>query len=233
MFPNLSSWRLNLNQKEMGSLLKVHKNILTHRLSQTRLCSLPPDGPVDYSRLPESLRYLKRTQGALEWKNSFVETNKLTQMYLKRNFWKSLRRHMPAVPARRPQSIAWSGEHTFIYPEGLKMASIRICSCQKSLFWSRPHAGTKTFESSPSGGLFISNDVCFYKVKDISWAELCYFSCLWCCFEASQISLTRAERSLWQQSVDSVCRALLAILVPKLDANEVQRFEFLFTNRSE
>uniref|UniRef100_A0A3P9MYR5 Uncharacterized protein n=1 Tax=Poecilia reticulata TaxID=8081 RepID=A0A3P9MYR5_POERE len=64
------------------------------------------DGPVDYSQLPESLRYIKRTQGALEWKNSFAETNKLTQMYLKRNFWKSLRCHMPAVPARRLQSIA-------------------------------------------------------------------------------------------------------------------------------
>ncbi|XP_027879979.1 interleukin-1 receptor type 1 isoform X1 [Xiphophorus couchianus] len=64
------------------------------------------DGPVDYSQLPESLRYIKRTQGALEWKSSFVETNKLTQMYLKSNFWKSLRRHMPAAPARRPQSIA-------------------------------------------------------------------------------------------------------------------------------
>uniref|UniRef100_A0A3P9MYS8 TIR domain-containing protein n=1 Tax=Poecilia reticulata TaxID=8081 RepID=A0A3P9MYS8_POERE len=63
------------------------------------------DGPVDYSQLPESLRYIKRTQGALEWKNSFAETNKLTQMYLKRNFWKSLRCHMPAVPARRLQSI--------------------------------------------------------------------------------------------------------------------------------
>lgn len=67
------------------------------------------DGPVDYSQLPESLRYIKRKQGALHWKNSFAE-NKLTQMYLKRTFWENLRCYMPAVPASRLRSIVLS-EH--------------------------------------------------------------------------------------------------------------------------
>uniref|UniRef100_A0A3Q2D6J5 Uncharacterized protein n=1 Tax=Cyprinodon variegatus TaxID=28743 RepID=A0A3Q2D6J5_CYPVA len=64
------------------------------------------DGPVDYSQLPESLRYIKRKQGALEWKNAFVKTNKIAQLYLRSNFWKNLRYHMPAVPGRRLQSTA-------------------------------------------------------------------------------------------------------------------------------
>ncbi|XP_037542632.1 interleukin-1 receptor type 1-like [Nematolebias whitei] len=59
------------------------------------------DGPLDYSQLPESLRYIKRKQGALKWNNVLVGTNKLTTFYSKRNFWKNLQYHMPAVPVRR------------------------------------------------------------------------------------------------------------------------------------
>ncbi|XP_014857221.1 PREDICTED: interleukin-1 receptor type 1-like [Poecilia mexicana] len=94
---------------ENHSLLTYEQKVGLHDAlmrNDPKVILVEVDGPVDYSQLPESLRYIKRTQGALEWKNSFAETNKLTQMYLKRNFWKSLRCNMPAVPARRPQSIA-------------------------------------------------------------------------------------------------------------------------------
>lgn len=63
------------------------------------------DGPVDYSHLPESLRYIKRKQGALKWKKDFLETHKFSELYSKRNFWTNLRYHMPPVPARRLQTV--------------------------------------------------------------------------------------------------------------------------------
>uniref|UniRef100_A0A3Q3AN30 Interleukin-1 receptor type 1-like n=2 Tax=Kryptolebias marmoratus TaxID=37003 RepID=A0A3Q3AN30_KRYMA len=64
------------------------------------------DGPVDYSHLPESLRYIRRKQRVLKWKNVFTETNELTTFISKRNFWKNLQYQMPAVPVRRLQSVA-------------------------------------------------------------------------------------------------------------------------------
>uniref|UniRef100_A0A3Q4MP97 Interleukin-1 receptor type 1-like n=1 Tax=Neolamprologus brichardi TaxID=32507 RepID=A0A3Q4MP97_NEOBR len=63
------------------------------------------DGPVDYSHLPESLRYIKRKQGALKWKKDFLATHKFTELYSKRNFWINLRYHLPPVPTRRLQTI--------------------------------------------------------------------------------------------------------------------------------
>uniref|UniRef100_A0A3P9DJF0 Uncharacterized protein n=1 Tax=Maylandia zebra TaxID=106582 RepID=A0A3P9DJF0_9CICH len=63
------------------------------------------DGPVDYSHLPESVRYIKRKQGALKWKKDFLATHKFTELYSKRNFWINLRYHMPPVPTRRLQTI--------------------------------------------------------------------------------------------------------------------------------
>ncbi|KAM7406884.1 hypothetical protein PAMA_002873 [Pampus argenteus] len=54
------------------------------------------DGPVDYSHLPESLRFIKRKQGALKWKTTSLETQKLKS---NRRFWKNLRYNMPSVPA--------------------------------------------------------------------------------------------------------------------------------------
>ncbi|XP_038577073.1 interleukin-1 receptor type 1-like [Micropterus salmoides] len=56
------------------------------------------DGPVDYSCLPESLRYIKRKQGALEWKKPSLGAQKLTKLRSNKNFWKNLRYQMPSVP---------------------------------------------------------------------------------------------------------------------------------------
>ncbi|XP_035531919.1 interleukin-1 receptor type 1-like [Morone saxatilis] len=63
------------------------------------------DGPVDYSCLPESLQYIKRKQGSLNWKKPALGTHKLTTLCSNRNFWKNLRYHMPSVPAGRIQTI--------------------------------------------------------------------------------------------------------------------------------
>uniref|UniRef100_A0A671V841 Interleukin-1 receptor type 1-like n=1 Tax=Sparus aurata TaxID=8175 RepID=A0A671V841_SPAAU len=56
------------------------------------------DGPVDYSCLPESLRYIKRKQGSLKWTKPSPQTHKLTRLCSNRSFWKNLRYHMPSVP---------------------------------------------------------------------------------------------------------------------------------------
>ncbi|XP_040913976.1 interleukin-1 receptor type 1 [Toxotes jaculatrix] len=63
------------------------------------------DGPVDYSRLPESLHYIKKKQGALKWKKASLGTHKPTKLCSNRNFWKNLRYHMPSVPAGRLQTV--------------------------------------------------------------------------------------------------------------------------------
>ncbi|KAG8000875.1 Interleukin-1 receptor-like 1 [Nibea albiflora] len=49
------------------------------------------DGSVDYSCLPESLRYIKRKQGSLKWKKPSSGTHKVNKMCSNRNFWKNLR----------------------------------------------------------------------------------------------------------------------------------------------
>ncbi|XP_036965623.1 interleukin-1 receptor type 1 [Acanthopagrus latus] len=56
------------------------------------------DGPVNYSCLPESLRYIKRKQGSLKWTKPSSQTHKLTRLCSNRSFWKNLRYHMPSVP---------------------------------------------------------------------------------------------------------------------------------------
>ncbi|XP_076603237.1 interleukin-1 receptor-like 2 isoform X2 [Chaetodon auriga] len=63
-------------------------------------------GPVDYSCLPETLRYIKKKQGSLEWNKPCCGTHRLTKLCFNRNFWKNLRYHMPSVPAGRLQTIA-------------------------------------------------------------------------------------------------------------------------------
>ncbi|XP_061580278.1 interleukin-1 receptor type 1 [Cololabis saira] len=63
------------------------------------------DGPVDYSCLPESLRYIKRKQGALKWNLVFDRKEKVTILYSNRRFWKNLRYYMPSVPARRAKTV--------------------------------------------------------------------------------------------------------------------------------
>lgn len=62
-----------------------------------------PTGPVDYSGLPESLRYIKRKQGSLIWRRSSPGANSLSKLYLNRNFWKDLRYSMPSVRVSKPQ----------------------------------------------------------------------------------------------------------------------------------
>ncbi|XP_026152178.1 interleukin-1 receptor-like 2 [Mastacembelus armatus] len=76
---------------------------LTHKDLQVILVEI--DGPVDYSRLPESLRYIKRKQGALKWRTASLGTHKLATLCSNRRFWKNLRYYMPSVPARRLQTI--------------------------------------------------------------------------------------------------------------------------------
>ncbi|XP_054471233.1 interleukin-18 receptor 1 [Anoplopoma fimbria] len=63
------------------------------------------NGPVDYSCLPESLRYIRRKQGALKWNKTSCRTNKLNKFCSNRNFWKNLRYRMPSVPTGRFQSV--------------------------------------------------------------------------------------------------------------------------------
>ncbi|XP_068593087.1 LOW QUALITY PROTEIN: interleukin-1 receptor-like 1 [Cebidichthys violaceus] len=74
--------------------------------NEPRVILVEIDGPVDYSCLPESLRYIRRKQGALTWKKTYLRTNRLNRLRSNRNFWKNLRYHMPPVPAgdSRPPS---------------------------------------------------------------------------------------------------------------------------------
>ncbi|KAM9804765.1 LOW QUALITY PROTEIN: interleukin-1 receptor type 1-like [Neosynchiropus ocellatus] len=62
---------------------------LTHNSLKVILVEV--DGPVDYSRLPESLQYIKRKQGAIKWKTKTST----------RRFWNELVYHMPSIPASR------------------------------------------------------------------------------------------------------------------------------------
>ncbi|XP_075887060.1 interleukin-1 receptor-like 2 isoform X1 [Nelusetta ayraudi] len=55
-------------------------------------------GSVDYSPLPESLRYIKRKQGALKWENPSLATSRLSKLFVNRNFWKNMIYQMPSVP---------------------------------------------------------------------------------------------------------------------------------------
>ncbi|KAI9518738.1 hypothetical protein NQZ68_034518 [Dissostichus eleginoides] len=65
----------------------------------------PGEGSVDYRCLPESLRYIKRKQGALKWKKPSLKTNKCIKFRSNRNFWKSLRYNMPSVPSGKLHTI--------------------------------------------------------------------------------------------------------------------------------
>ncbi|XP_008299812.1 interleukin-1 receptor type 1 [Stegastes partitus] len=95
---------LQENQKQLCYEQKVGLyDALTQK--DPRVILVEIDGPVDYSRLPESLRYIKRKQGALKWKKVFLGTHKLTELHSNRKFWKNLRYHMPPVPARRLQTV--------------------------------------------------------------------------------------------------------------------------------
>ncbi|XP_056144868.1 interleukin-1 receptor type 1 [Lampris incognitus] len=62
------------------------------------------DGPVDYGSLPESLRYIRKRQGALKWTRS-TGNSKLTKLTSNRLFWKNLRYHMPSVPVGKSLNV--------------------------------------------------------------------------------------------------------------------------------
>ncbi|XP_062421175.1 interleukin-1 receptor-like 2 isoform X2 [Pungitius pungitius] len=88
-----------LNGRTEGQLCYEQKVGLHDALTSNdpRVILVEVGGPVDYSRLPESMRYVRRRQGALRWRSTRGAN---------RSFWKSLRYHMPSVPAggRRPPS---------------------------------------------------------------------------------------------------------------------------------
>nr|XP_019962251.1 PREDICTED: interleukin-1 receptor type 1-like [Paralichthys olivaceus] len=73
--------------------------------NEARVILVEIGGPVDYSRLPESLHYIKRKQGALKWKNASNGTHSLSKLHSNRRFWKNLRYHMPSVPAGEHQTM--------------------------------------------------------------------------------------------------------------------------------
>lgn len=55
-------------------------------------------GPVDYSSMSESLRYIKRKQGSLKWAEPSDGAHRLSKLFSNRNFWNNLIYHMPSVP---------------------------------------------------------------------------------------------------------------------------------------
>ncbi|KAI3355714.1 hypothetical protein L3Q82_004302 [Scortum barcoo] len=69
-----------------------HKVGLHDALTQNspRVILVEIGGPVDYSILPESLRYIKRKQGVLKWKKPSPKSHKLTRLWSNINFWKNL-----------------------------------------------------------------------------------------------------------------------------------------------
>ncbi|XP_053295662.1 interleukin-1 receptor type 1 isoform X1 [Pleuronectes platessa] len=73
--------------------------------NDTRVILVEIGGPVDYNRLPESLHYIKRKQGALKWENASPGTQSLSKLHSTRKFWKKLRYHMPSVPVGKHQTI--------------------------------------------------------------------------------------------------------------------------------
>ncbi|XP_060910637.1 interleukin-1 receptor type 1 [Labrus mixtus] len=96
----------NLNQ-----LCYEHKVGLYDALTRNslRVILVEIDGPVDYSLLPESLRYIKRKQGALKWRTTSAGVHKLKKLDSNRKLWKNLRYHMPSVPTGRLKTEVKTG----------------------------------------------------------------------------------------------------------------------------
>ncbi|KAJ8012956.1 hypothetical protein DPEC_G00048270 [Dallia pectoralis] len=61
-----------------------------------RVVLVETDAKVDYSSLPESLRYIRRKQGALRWRPS--SGTSISTATRNSRFWKCLRYHMPSEP---------------------------------------------------------------------------------------------------------------------------------------
>ncbi|KAJ0070718.1 hypothetical protein NL108_018157 [Boleophthalmus pectinirostris] len=72
---------------------------------ELRVVLIEIGGPVDYSRLPQSVQYLRRTQGALQWRP------RGTRRFLcpERSFWNRLRYNMPPVPSGRTLQVPSDG----------------------------------------------------------------------------------------------------------------------------
>ncbi|CAK6968534.1 interleukin-18 receptor 1 [Scomber scombrus] len=87
------------NQLFYEQIISLHDALMQN---EPQVILVEIDGPVDYSHLPESLRFIKRKQGALKWKTSSLGTHKLNS---NRHFWKNLRYHMPSVPAGTRQTV--------------------------------------------------------------------------------------------------------------------------------
>ncbi|XP_067106911.1 interleukin-1 receptor type 1-like [Osmerus mordax] len=82
----------SLWQQDYGQRMGLHQ-ALVH--SSLRVILVEADAHVDYSALPESLRYIHTKQGALRWKPS--PAGSPTEPPSGR-FWKCLRYHMPSEP---------------------------------------------------------------------------------------------------------------------------------------
>lgn len=107
--------KISTHGEKEGELLRDDQNQLwyEHKIglydaliqNDLRVILVEIDGPVDYSCLPESLRYIKKKQGSLKWRKPSAGTHKLTKFWSNRNFWKNLRYYMPSVPTGRLNTI--------------------------------------------------------------------------------------------------------------------------------
>ncbi|XP_055086767.1 interleukin-1 receptor-like 2 isoform X2 [Periophthalmus magnuspinnatus] len=70
-------------------------------LKELHIILIEIGGPVDYSRLPKSVQYLKRTQGALLWRPA--PRGRLGFLRSERSFWNRLHYYMPQVPSGKSQ----------------------------------------------------------------------------------------------------------------------------------
>ncbi|XP_072300291.1 interleukin-1 receptor type 1 [Eucyclogobius newberryi] len=93
---------------------------------EPRIILIEISGPVDYSCLPESVQYLRRTQGALQWR----PRSRLGFLCTERIFWNSLHYHMPPMPSGRshpgPRSFSPSSS-VVVESELVKSKSQRSC----------------------------------------------------------------------------------------------------------
>uniref|UniRef100_A0AAV2JWA9 Uncharacterized protein n=1 Tax=Knipowitschia caucasica TaxID=637954 RepID=A0AAV2JWA9_KNICA len=95
--------------------------------SRPLICS----GPVDYSRLPETVQYLRRTQGVLKWR----ARPGLDCWLSERRFWNRLRYHMPPESSGRsragPRVMAQSE-----LVESKSLTSLKVESETSSQAWT-------------------------------------------------------------------------------------------------
>ncbi|KAM4795935.1 interleukin-1 receptor type 1-like [Rhinophrynus dorsalis] len=56
---------------------------------------------TDYSNMPESIKYIKQKQGAVQWKGDFTKAT----LSAKTNFWKNIRYRMPPTPGQHSPDL--------------------------------------------------------------------------------------------------------------------------------